>query len=251
LSDVRWVAGVQPVLEALKGGQQVDRLFLARAGRGATHRVREAARAAGVKVEDTTKDELTKRLGSDRHQGVLALVEPGMADLTEVEEMVDAADARGEPPLILILDAIQDPGNLGAILRSAHALGAHGVVLPKNRSAQVTPMVVKASAGAALHVPVARFTNIKQALERLQTLGVWSAAASMEGAPVDEAPLTGPLALVVGSEAKGVRPSVARKCDHQVRIPQLESFDSLNASVAAGILLYEIQRQRRQAGGLA
>ncbi len=239
------MAGVQPVLEALQSGKQVDRLLVARAGRGATQRVRAAAKEAGVRIEDATRDELTRRWGSDHHQGVLAVVEPGLADVTEVEQMVDRADELGEPALVLVLDEVQDPQNLGAILRSAHALGAHGVVLPKNRSAQVTAAVVKASAGAALHVPVARLTNIKQALDRLQASGVWSAAAVVEGEPADEVDLSGPIALVVGSEAKGVRPSVAQRCDHRVRIPQVEGFDSLNASVAAGILLYEVQRQRR------
>ncbi|MEM1026188.1 MAG: 23S rRNA (guanosine(2251)-2'-O)-methyltransferase RlmB [Myxococcota bacterium] len=246
-AEERVVAGVQPVIEALGREGRVDRVLMARSAGGATHRVRDAARARGVRVDTVSKDELSKRYGSDRHQGVIAIVEPGAATLSEVEELVDLADARGEAPLILILDGIQDPQNLGAILRSAHALGAHGVVLPKHRSAQITASVVKASAGAALHVPVCRTTNIKHALDRLQPLGVWSAAAVAEGSPADKSRLDGPLALVIGSEGEGVKPTVARRCDHQVAIPQLAEFDSLNASVAAGILLYEVQRQRRSA----
>lgn len=244
MSD-RWIAGVNPVLEALERGQEIDRLFLARSGAGATHRVRNAARARGVRIETVSKEELSKRFGSDRHQGVLAAVEPGEALVVEVDDLVERAQDAGEPPLIVVLDEVQDPHNLGAILRSCHALGAHGVVLPKNRSAQVTAAVIKASAGAALHVPVARATNVKHALSRLQELGVWSAAAVMDGEPADTARLDGPIALVVGSEDRGVKPTVAKACDHQVRIPQVGAFDSLNASVAAGILLYEIQRQRR------
>lgn len=247
MSSERVVAGVKPVIEALSREGGVDRVLMARSAGGATHRVRDAARAKGVRIETVSKDELNKRFGSDRHQGVIALVEPGSATLSEVEELVDIADARSEPPLILVLDGIQDPHNLGAIMRSAHALGAHGVVLPKNRSAQITAAVIKASAGAALHVPVARTTNIKLALDRLQPLGVWSAAAVAEGEPADRCRLDGPLALVIGSEGEGVKPTVARRCDHLVAIPQLAEFDSLNASVAAGILLYEVQRQRRAA----
>ncbi len=241
----RSVPGVQPVLEAIKGGQPVQRILLARGSGGATHRIREAAKSAGIPCQTVQRGDLDRRLGHGRHQGVVALLDPSPALELTVETLVDQAEAEGEVPLILLLDEIQDVHNLGAILRSAHALGAHGAVLPKNRAAQVTDAVVKASAGAALHVPVVRVTNIKHAMEDLKSRGVWLAAADAEGEPADQAPLDGPLGLVVGSEAKGVRPTVAQRCDHRVAIPQVGEFDSLNASVAAGILLYEVQRQRR------
>jgi 23S rRNA (guanosine2251-2'-O)-methyltransferase len=145
---------------------------------------------------------------------------------------------------VVLLDGIQDPQNLGAILRSVYALGAHGVVLPTQRAARVTAAVVRASAGAALVVPIAYVSNLKIALDRLVERGVWSAAAVMGGEPLHQAKLAGPLAIVIGGEGSGVRPSLAEKCDLRVGIPLSHGFDSLNASVAAGILLWEALRQR-------
>lgn len=171
-----------------------------------------------------------------------------IADLgeAEVDQMLAAAGEKGEPPLILLLDHIQDPHNLGALIRSAHALGAHGVVIPKDRAAPITAAVVRASAGAALHVPISRVTNLKRALDELRDAGVWSAAAVLKGEPSWSARLDGPLALVVGSEGKGVSPTLAEYCDLKVTIPLPGGFDSLNASVAGGVLLYEVLRQRRK-----
>jgi 23S rRNA (guanosine2251-2'-O)-methyltransferase len=162
-----------------------------------------------------------------------------------VSDVLEVARSRGEEPLVVLLDQIQDPQNLGALIRSTYALGGHGVVIPRDRAAQITPAVVRASAGAALHLLVARVTNLKHALSELKDAGVWSAAAVLDGEPAEKARLDGPLALVIGSEGKGVRPTVAEHCDLKVTIP-LARFDSLNASVAGGILLYEALRQRRR-----
>ncbi len=241
----RVVYGVRPVLEAIRGEQRIDRILIARAQGGQTQRIRAEAKKARIKVSEVPKEELNKRAGTDGHQGVLACLDTNEVEITDVESLLERAEAQGVPPLIVLLDGIQDPQNLGAIIRSAHALGAHGVVIPKDRSAQVTPAVVRASAGAALHLPIARVTNLKHALERLSLEDVWTAAAVLDGTPAEQARLDGPLAIVIGGEAKGVRPVLAKRCDMSITVPLSEGFDSLNASVAAGILLYEANRQRR------
>lgn len=239
--------GVQPVLEALRSDRRIAQIYLARGEGGATARVREEAERRKIAIRVATKEALTARAGHDRHQGVLAELaidsELAPPDST-VADILEDAKARGEEPLLLLLDQIQDPQNLGALIRSAYALGAHGVVIPRDRAASVTPAVVRVSAGAALHMRVARVTNLKHALTELAEAGVWSAAGVLGGQPVHEARLDGPLALVIGSEGKGVRPTLAAACDLQVAIPLSGRLDSLNASVAGGILLYEALRQR-------
>lgn len=238
--------GLQPVMEALRAEARISRIYLARALGGATDRLRREAEARRVPVVAVDRAALTKRAGHEEHQGVLAEVEVVARDAA-VDEMLTRAANAGEEPLVLLLDQIQDPQNLGALIRSAHALGAHGVILPRDRAASVTPAVVRASAGAALHLPVARVTNLKHAIAELRDAGVWSCAAVLDGEPADGARLDGALAVVIGSEGKGVRPTVAAECDLRVTIPLPGGFDSLNASVAGGILLYEALRQRRAA----
>ena len=242
MADV--IFGVQPVLEAIRSGRRVLRVVVARETGAKTRRIREAARRADIPIGDASRRDLERRARTDLHQGVIAFVESAGSEPVDLDGIVDQAEAAGEMPLIVLLDGIQDPQNLGAILRSAHALGAHGVVIPKNRACAVTPAVIRASAGAALHIPVIRVVNLKHALDRLKARGVWSAAAVMTGEPAFGVRLDGPVALVIGGEADGVRRSVADRCDDRVAIPMSEDFDSLNASVAAGILLYEVQRQR-------
>jgi 23S rRNA (guanosine2251-2'-O)-methyltransferase len=163
----------------------------------------------------------------------------------ELEDVLAAAKESGRPPLLVVLDGIEDPHNLGAIIRSAHALGAHGVVIPKDRAAGVTPTVAKAAAGALERCPVARVTNVAQAIEALKEAGVWSVALAMDGeAPLGRVDLRGPTALVMGSEGEGLRPLVRRTCDHSARIPMLGELDSLSVSASAAIALYEVARQR-------
>lgn len=253
MSDSAIIYGANPVLEALRSGRVVREIHVARDERGATRKLKEEALRAGVKVVDTTKDALTKRAKTARHQGVMAVLEPEapVVQDRDLESILAGAREQGEAPLVVLVDHVQDPHNLGAIIRSAWALGAHGVVVPKDRTAPISAAVVRVSAGAALHVPIARVVNLKRALDELGEAGVWSAAAVLDGEPADEARLDGPLALVVGAEDKGVAPTLAARCDLRLRIPLLRGFDSLNASVAAGILLYEIQRQRRGLGGAA
>ncbi len=241
----KYLYGVQPILEALRGGgQNIGHIYLARGAGGKTQRITSEAKRAKIPVSELPREELDKRSGNASHQGVLARLNASEVPESSLEEMLLRAEEAQEEPLILLLDGIQDPGNLGAILRSAHALGAHGVVIPKNRSAPVNAGAVRASAGAALHIPVAKVANLKHVLPILKQAGVWVAAACMGGSEAASAPLTGPLALVIGAEDKGVRPSLAKQCDYQVSIPLSRGFDSLNAATAGAILLYEVRRQR-------
>ncbi len=239
------VFGVQPVIEALKEPQEVAKVLLSRERGGATERIEKLCRAAGVPVKMVARDALERLAGGSNHQGVAAELRAQGAKDVDLDALLDRA-TEGERPLILLLDGIQDPHNLGAILRSAHALGVDGVVLPQDRSAPVGPAAIKVSAGAALRVPIARVVNLKHALEPLSARGLWTAAAVMDGTAAPQLDLDRPLALVLGGEQKGVRPSLARRCDLQLSIPMAGGFDSLNASVAAGILLYEVRRQQRR-----
>jgi 23S rRNA (guanosine2251-2'-O)-methyltransferase len=238
------IHGANPVREALRAKRALRAIHLARGEGGATRRIREEAERAGVKIVETTKDDLTSKVGHADHQGVVAFLEVVASEEASVGSILEDARANKEDPLLLLVDHVQDPHNLGAILRSAWALGAHGVVIPKNRAVQVTPAVVRVSAGAALHIPIVTVVNLKHAIEELKEANVWTAAAHLEGEPAHDLRLDGPIALVVGAEDKGVSPSIAGRCDLRVRIPLQREFDSLNASVAAGVLLYEVLRQR-------
>ena len=245
----RFVYGLNPVLEALKAHpQDVVRVLLERGRDGRRshggERVAEAAEAAGVRIEDAPHGELARRSRGGVHQGVGA--ELAEFRYAELPDLLDAARARGEPPLLLLLDGVTDPQNLGALLRSAHALGAHGVVLPKDRSAGITPAVSKAAAGALEHCPVARVTNLSRALDDLKDAQVWSVALAADAdRDLPEVDLTSGIALVLGSEGKGVRPLVRKTCDHVARIPMLGRVGSLNVAAAGAIALYEAARQRR------
>ena len=239
------VYGFQSVRETLAAGKKIEVLYTARKKNRATDNLISNAQKAGARIESRNKDELTKLAGSDRHQGVVAFLESGSdAKLVSVDDIVQFAESLSEDPLVLVLDQIQDPHNLGALLRTAYALGFHGAIIPDRRACQVTPTVVKVSAGAAMHLRIARVTNIKRALEELKDRGVWCAAAVMNGEVAAKVNLGGPLALVVGSEGDGVRRTVAETCDYLISVPMSANFDSLNASVAGGILMYETLRQR-------
>jgi 23S rRNA (guanosine2251-2'-O)-methyltransferase len=247
----RFVYGLNPVLEALKAHpQDVVRVLLERGRDGRrSHggdRVAEAAAVAGVRIEDAPHGDLARRSRGGVHQGVGAeLAEFRYADLPD---LLDAARARGEPPFLLLLDGVTDPQNLGALLRSAHALGAHGLVLPKDRSAGITPAVSKAAAGALEHCPVARVTNLSRALSDLKDAQVWSVALAADAdRDLPAVDLTSGIALVLGSEGKGVRPLVRKTCDHVARIPMQGQVGSLNVAAAGAIALYEAARQRRAA----
>jgi 23S rRNA (guanosine2251-2'-O)-methyltransferase len=248
---VRTLYGVNPVRELLRaGGEGLSELWLAEGGdRGrAFGDLARLARERGAKVREAPRAKLDRLAGTDRHQGVVAVVTD--YQYRELEDLLEAARAAGEPPLVVVLDGIEDPQNLGAIIRSAHALGAHGVVIPKDRAAGITAAAAKASAGAVEHCPVARVTNLAQAIEALKQAGVWTIATDMD-APEDlsQVDLRVATALVIGSEGSGVRPLVRRTCDRVARIVMKGKVGSLNASASAAIALYEASRQRAAGAG--
>jgi 23S rRNA (guanosine2251-2'-O)-methyltransferase len=242
----RYVYGVNPILEALRAhADRVERLYVTEGqlGSQAAAEIFSRAREAGIRVERVPRERLVSLAEGGVHQGVVA--ELRGFDYVDLPELLAAAAASGRPPLLVVLDGVQDPHNFGAIIRSAHALGAQGVIIARDRAVPVTGVVAKASAGAVEHCPIARVVNLSRTLEELKEAGVWIAAADPHSdQPLWSAPLDGPLALVVGAEGAGVREGVLKHCDFRLRIPMLGQVGSLNASVSAAVLLYEVARQR-------
>ena len=228
------IYGIRPVLEALRSRRREVFEVLEAAGEG---EVAEAAAASGVFVKNVRRAQIEELTPGAAHQGVVARVGP--YPYSDLGEILAASD-----PLVLVLDSVTDPRNLGAVLRAADGAGASGVVIPKDRAVGVTAVAVKASAGASEHVPVARETNLRRAIHRIKKGGVWVYAAEGGGMAYTELDLSGPVALVLGSEGRGVRKLVREGCDGAVSIPMLGAVESLNVSVAAAGLLYEAQRQR-------
>lgn len=237
------VEGRQPVLEALKAGKKIKKIYVAEGSRGDTIRsILEHADNLGIKVVWADKRDLERVAKTSEHQGVVALAEP--LEYVGLEDILDRAQDSGRDPFVLALDQIQDPQNLGSIIRTAEASGVHGVVIPKKRAAQITPAVVKASAGAVYYVPVSQH-NIALALDFFRGQGLKIIGADKDGDAVCyKADLKGPLVLVIGSEGKGMRNLVRKKCDVLVSIPMLGNTNSLNAANAAAVLMYEVLRQR-------
>lgn len=244
-SEPRLIFGTNPVREALRGGGKSVVRVLTSHPPDKEKELFELARKSGVSVERVPRERLDDLAQGGVHQGVAAYLPP--FEYFELEDIIEAAAGSDRPGLIVVLDGIVDPHNLGAIIRSAYALGAHGVVIAKDRAAQVNGLVSKSSAGATEHCRIARVTNIARTLETLKEAGYWTAAAEPEGSSeLERAKLDGPLAVVIGAEGPGVRENVLRHCDFRLRIPMIGELASLNASVSAGILLYEILRQRLQ-----
>jgi 23S rRNA (guanosine2251-2'-O)-methyltransferase len=242
---MRTLYGLNPVRELLRSGSEVAELWLLEGGtRGAAFaELERLARRADAKIRSAPRAKLDRLAGTDRHQGVVAVV----ADFryAELDEVLEAASGSGRPPLLVVLDGVEDPHNLGAIIRSALALGAHGVVIPKDRAVGVTPTVAKASAGAVERIPVARVTNVTQCLERLKEAGVWAVALAADAEkPLGSLDLRGATALVLGSEGEGLRPLVRRTCDLAAKVPMTGDLDSLSVSATAAVALYEAARQR-------
>jgi 23S rRNA (guanosine2251-2'-O)-methyltransferase len=241
----RIVYGVRPVEELVRARpRDVSVVYLAEGTRSPeTERVVQAARERGVSVEIRPRRMVAALAGADVHQGLVAVT--GRFRYATLDDLLAAATRAGQPPLVVLLDGITDPHNLGAIARSAEVLGAHGVVVPSRGSASVTPGAVKASAGATERVRIAEVPNLLRAIDALRDEGlrVYGAGAGA-GERIDRVDLTGPLALVVGAEGRGMREAVARRCDGRFHIPQRGEVASLNASVAAAIALYEAARQR-------
>ncbi|MGN0662143.1 MAG: 23S rRNA (guanosine(2251)-2'-O)-methyltransferase RlmB [Faecalibacterium sp.] len=245
------VYGKNPVTELLKSGAGVDTVLLAEGMAPAVASYFTAlAKEAGAAVKRVNPGKLRLMTGTDSHQGVAAFA--SAISYATVEDLLAAARAKGEPPFLVLSDGIEDPHNLGAVMRSALLCGAHGIVIPKRGGAQVTPTVIKSSAGAAERLPVARVANIGETIRRLKEQGVFVYCADMDGVPLHKNDLTGPIALVLGSEGSGVSQLVKKLCDGVVRLEmaaQGTGVDSFNVSVAAGIILYEIQSQRAAAQG--
>lgn len=244
-----YIYGRHPVMEALRAGAPVRRLLLdeRQKGRGAMAALLDEATAQAIPVERLSRGRLERLLDDGaNHQGVAAALPP--YHYSELEPLLARAAERQEPPLLLLLDGIQDVHNLGALLRSAEAVGAHGVVIPEHRAAGITGTVYRTSAGALHHLPVAQVTNLVQAMARLKEAGLWIAGLEMAGSePYDQVRLTGPMAVVVGAEGRGLGRLVAERCDFLVHLPMRGKVGSLNASVAGAVLLYEVLRQRRAA----
>ena len=238
------IEGRNAVIEALRVGTAIDKIYLLKGDTDKTlGHIASKARDAGIVVVDADKRKLDAMSRTHSHQGVIALA--AVREYVSVESMLKAAEEKGEKPLLILCDEISDPHNLGAILRTAECAGAHGVIIPKRRSAGLTAIVGKTSAGAVSYMPVARVTNLTATIEDLKKAGVWVFGTAAEGMTgLYDADLKGPAAIVIGSEGDGISRLVAEKCDFLVSIPMKGKISSLNASAAAAILMYEAVRQR-------
>lgn len=245
------LAGRHPVLEALRSGvRPIEEVLVDVEARDRHADILALARQGGVRLSRAPRAALTALAGSRHHQGVVARVTP--REYAELEDLLAVPGTRGEPALFLALDQVQDPGNVGNLLRTAEALGVHGTLVPRHQAAGLTPHVVRAAAGALEYLPVARVGNLGQALERLKQEGCWAVGAVAAGPgamPPWEVDLRGPVVLVLGSEGRGIRPLVARTCDVLVRIPPAGRVGSLNVAAAGAALLYEVRRQRALGAG--
>ena len=239
--------GRNAVLEVLKSGRDIEKIIVQKGNvEGTIRRIVGIAKEKGVVVQEVVKQKLDEMSQTKNHQGVIAIVSEH--EYADVEDIINSAESKGETPFIIILDNITDPHNLGAIIRTAECAGAHGVIIPKRRSVGLTAVVGKTSAGAIEYMPVARVTNIARTIDDLKSRGIWVACADMGGDDYFDASLDGALALVIGSEGEGVSRLVKEKCDFTVSIPMYGKISSLNASVAAALLMYEAVRQRNYKG---
>ena len=238
------IEGRNAVTEALRAGKSIDKVFLLEgAGEHGLDTIRkELKKHPETKMIYVKKERLDSMSETGKHQGVIAAA--AAYDYASVEDILKAAEDRGEPPFIIILDGIEDPHNLGAILRTANLCGAHGVIIRQDRAVGLTATVAKASAGAINYTPVAKVTNISRTMEKLKKEGLWFVCADMSGEPMYRLDLKGPIGLVIGNEGSGVSELVRKTCDMTASIPMKGDIDSLNASVACGVLCYEILRQR-------
>ncbi len=239
------IEGRNAVTEAFRAGRTVDRLFLQEGCKdGPVMTILREAQKRNTPVKFVAKERLDRLCTTGKHQGVVACI--AAYEYAEVGDILELARQKGEPPFMFLLDGIEDPHNLGAIIRTANLAGAHGVVIPKNRAVGLTAAVAKASAGALNYTPVARVTNLVKTMEALKREGLWFVCADMGGKRMYDLNLCGPIGLVIGNEGTGVSRLVRENCDMTAAIPMKGDIDSLNASVAAGVLAYEIVRQRLQ-----
>lgn len=244
-TEITTIEGRNPAYEALDAGLPIERIYISnRAGGSQITKLITAAKEKGVPFKSVPPEKIDELAKTDTNQGVVAVC--AEISYAQVSDILRRAEEKQESPFIIIADEITDPHNLGAIIRTANAVGAHGVIIPKNRSAGVNPVVFKTSAGAAAHTLVARVGNLTQAMNELKQCGLWITGADMAGEQeMCQADLTGAIAIVVGSEGKGITKKIRDNCDFFVRIPMVGEINSLNASVAAAVLMYEVLRQRR------
>lgn len=238
------ICGRNPVLEALRSGREIDRLLVAHGtGGGSVTAIIAKCRAKGILIKEISPQKLDYYCGGANHQGVAVMF--ASQEYATVDDMFALADSRGEKPFLIICDEIEDPHNLGAIIRTAEATGVHGVIIPERRSASLNATVAKAACGALEYVPVARVTNIANTIDALKERGVWVFGADMNGDDYTKTDFDAPCALVIGNEGKGIGALTAKKCDAIISLPMHGKINSLNASVAAGILMYEVVRSRK------
>ena len=237
------IEGRNAVLEAFRSGKTVDKLFVQEhCEDGPVRTILREAKKQDTMVKFVKKERLDQLSETGKHQGVIAMA--AAYAYAEVEDILAAAREKGEPPFVFLLDNVEDPHNLGAVIRTANLAGAHGVIVPKNRAAGLTATVARTSAGALNYTPVAKVTNMARTIEQLKKEGLWFVCADMDGTVMYDLDLKGPIGLVIGNEGEGVSKLVKEKCDFIASIPMKGNIDSLNASVAAGVLAYEIVRQR-------
>lgn len=237
------IEGRNAVIEAFRSGKTIDKLYILDGCKdGPIETIKREAKKGDTLVKFVNKQRLDEMSETGKHQGVIAVA--AAYDYAEVSDILNKAREKGEPPFIFLLDNIEDPHNLGAIIRTANLAGAHGVIIPKNRAVGLTATVARTSAGALNYTPVAKVTNLAQTIEDLKKEGMWFVCADMDGTAMYDLNLTGAIGLVIGNEGDGVGRLVKEKCDMVASIPMKGDIDSLNASVAAGVLAYEIVRQR-------
>ncbi|WWR17097.1 23S rRNA (guanosine(2251)-2'-O)-methyltransferase RlmB [Lachnospiraceae bacterium JLR.KK008] len=239
------IEGRNAVIEAFRSGRTIDKLYILDGCQdGPVMTIRREAKKQDTLIRYVDRERLDQLSQTGKHQGVIACA--AAYTYAEVEDMLQAAREKGEPPFLFLLDNIEDPHNLGAIIRTANLAGAHGVIIPRNRAVGLTPTVARTSAGALNYTPVAKVTNLAKTIESLKKEGLWFVCADMNGTVMYDLDLKGPIGLVIGSEGQGVGRLVKESCDLTAAIPMKGNIDSLNASVAAGVLAYEIVRQRMQ-----
>lgn len=237
------IEGGNAVLEALRAGKPIDKLYvLDGCPDGPVRTIIREAKKGDTIINYVKKERLDQLSETGHHQGVIAMA--ASYEYATVEDILEKAREKGEAPFIFVLDNIEDPHNLGAMIRTANLAGAHGVIIPKRRAVGLTPTVARTSAGAINYTPVAKVTNLKQTMEQLKKEGMWFVCADMDGTPYYQMDLKGPMGLVIGNEGEGVSRLIKETCDFVASIPMKGDIDSLNASVAAGVLAFEIARQR-------
>lgn len=242
-SSVNIICGRNPVIEALKSDSPLDTIYIDGSG-GSLNLIRRLAKEKGIVVKDADEKKLSRLSGGASHQGVVA--EGACGQYVSLDDILSISREKGTKPFIIICDEIEDPHNLGAIIRTAETAGADGVIIPKRRSASLNATVFKTSAGAASYVPVARVSNLASCIDTLKDNGVWIYGTDASGTDYCDTNLTGSVALVIGSEGFGISKLIQQKCDFMIKLPMAGKINSLNASVAAGIFMYETVRQRRK-----